>query len=165
MGRRHARRWSRPPMPSRETAQENDVELSNINWMLGAACLLAGIGLGVMGYHLMNAGARNVQMLRQRLAERDRQLAELRDGVGDHVERLGSLAAALNKEVSEASSRLGAEAPQRADLAAATPTTPEVESDDDVAAPRDYADGNRGTLSEDFGLKQNDADAPQPPRY
>ncbi|MFG6137568.1 YhcB family protein [Halomonas sp. B23F22_10] len=145
------------------------MELSNINWMLGAACLLAGIGLGVLGYHLMNAGARNAQMLRQRLAERDRQLAELRDGVGEHFERLGSLAAALNKEVGEATSRLAVEAPHRPDLAAATATMPEPEeaatTSDDVAAPRDYADGNRGTLSEDFGLKQADGDAPQPPRY
>jgi hypothetical protein len=32
--------------------------------------------------------------------------------------------------------------------------------------PRDYADGTGGTLSEDFGLKDDeDAKAPQPPRY
>ncbi len=142
------------------------MELSNINWMLGAACLLAGVGLGVLGYHLMNAGARNAQALRQRLAERDRQLTELRDGVGEHFERLGRLADSLNGEVSEAKSRLAAEAPHRPDLAAATATTPEeATSEGDVAVPRDYADGNRGTLSEDFGLKPSDDDAPQPPRY
>ncbi|WP_168709215.1 YhcB family protein [Halomonas borealis] len=136
------------------------MELSNINWMLGAACLLAGIGLGVLGYHLMNAGARNAQALRQRLAERDRQLAELRAGVDEHFERLGQVTRTLNAEVDEATTRLNAEAPRRPDLGAADDA-----DDSHVAMPRDYADGNRGTLSEDFGLKSNDADTPQPPRY
>ncbi|MFG6178047.1 YhcB family protein [Halomonas sp. THAF12] len=139
------------------------MELSNINWMLGAACLLAGIGLGVLGYHLLNAGARNAQKLRQRLAERDRQLTELRDGVGEHFERLGNLAEGLQQEVSEARTRLDVGAPRRPELDPSPAVAPS-DSDNDVAAPRDYADGNRGTLSEDFGLKSGDA-APQPPRY
>ncbi len=33
------------------------------------------------------------------------------------------------------------------------------------STPRDYADGKGGTLSEDFGLKGNEAATPQPPRY
>ncbi|MCK2182614.1 YhcB family protein [Halomonas getboli] len=146
------------------------MEISNINWMLGAACLLAGIGFGVLGYHLINAGARNAQALRQRLAERDRQLTELRDGVSEHFERLGGLADALNREVGEATTRLNVEAPRRPELGpapapAAEAVSAEADASADLAAPRDYADGNRGTLSEDFGLKQNDGDAPQPPRY
>ncbi|MDR5868381.1 Z-ring associated ZapG family protein [Halomonas koreensis] len=146
------------------------MEQSNINWMLAIACLLAGVGVGALGYHLLNAGARNAQRLRQRLAERDRQLTELRDGAGERLARLAELAEALGRdsqtlreEVAETTARLGGERPRGLDLTAADA---EPKRDEDgVAAPRDYADGNRGTLSEDFGLKSSDADAPQPPRY
>ncbi|UYG08857.1 YhcB family protein [Halomonas sp. M4R1S46] len=147
------------------------MEESNINWVLAIACLLAGVGIGALGYRLLDAGAGNVQRLRQRLAERDRQLAELRDGLGEHLERVGALTEALNRdgqalhrEMAEASATLGATPPRKPDL---TPSAPPDTGDgeDSPAAPRDYADGNRGTLSEDFGLKPGEASTPQPPRY
>lgn len=143
---------------------------TNINWVLAIACLLAGIGIGALGYHLLNASAGNTQRLRQRLAERERELAELKDGMSDSLERIARLAESLQREsrgleqeAEEARERLGARSLRRQALDAVSPdsATPTTEP----AAPRDYADGNRGTLSEDFGLKQNDADAPQPPRY
>ncbi|ATJ82175.1 YhcB family protein [Halomonas beimenensis] len=144
------------------------MEESNINWVLAAACLLAGVGIGALGYHLLNAGARNAQKLRQRLAERDRQLTELRDGIGDRIERLDGLAdslardgQALQRELADASADLGKGRSRRPEL---TPTSEAGKEEDEVAAPRDYADGNRGTLSEDFGLKSGET-APQPPRY
>lgn len=48
--------------------RETDVEQGNINWVLAIACLLAGVGIGALGYHLLNGGARTAQKLRQRLA-------------------------------------------------------------------------------------------------
>lgn len=43
---------------------------------------------------------------------------------------------------------------------------PAATTEAEPAVPRDYADGNRGTLSEDFGLKNGEEVAtPQPPRH
>jgi len=148
------------------------VDETNISWVLAAACLLAGIGIGALGYHLLNASAGNTQRLRQRLAERERALAELKDGLGDSLERIGQLAESLRREsqsleqeAATASTTLGAPSLRRQAMDAATPAPAEEEATE-PAVPRDYADGNRGTLSEDFGLKQaNESEAPQPPRY
>ncbi|MFG6159787.1 YhcB family protein [Halomonas sp. 1390] len=144
---------------------------TNISWVLAAACLLAGIGIGALGYHLLNASDGNTQRLRQRLAERERALAELKDGLGDSLERIGQLAESLRREsqsleqeAETASTTLGAPSLRRQAMDAATPAP--AEEADAPAVPRDYADGNRGTLSEDFGLKQSEEGAtPQPPRY
>ena len=57
--------------------RENYVEPSNFNMILAAACLVAGIGLGALGYHLLNGGARNAQRLRLKLTERERQALRL----------------------------------------------------------------------------------------
>lgn len=142
---------------------------TNISWLLAAACLLAGIGIGALGYHLLNASAGNTRRLRQHLADRERALADLKDGLGDSLERIGQLAESLRREsqsleqeAETASTTLGAPSLRRQAMDAATPAEGEAEP----SMPRDYADGNRGTLSEDFGLKQNEEGAtPQPPRY
>ncbi|WP_280552406.1 DUF1043 family protein [Halomonas sp. 25-S5] len=144
---------------------------TNINWVLAIACLLAGIGIGALGYHLLNASAGNTQRLRQRLAERERELAEFKDGMGDSIERIARLAESLHREsqgleqeAEEARDRLGARSLRRQAMDAVSPDTATTTTE--PAVPRDYADGNRGTLSEDFGLKSGDeAAAPQPPRY
>lgn len=147
--------------------RETDVEQGNINWVLAIACLLAGVGIGALGYHLLNGGARTAQKLRQRLAERDRELSELRTGLGEHFERAEGLLDALlangqslQQEMHDSAVRFGSSKPRKPDFQQADETS------DDVNAPRDYADGNRGTLSEDFGLKAKGDEAPaQPPRY
>ncbi|MEQ6918344.1 ZapG family protein [Halomonas aquatica] len=142
---------------------------TNINWVLAVACLLAGIGIGALGYHLLNASAGNTQRLRQRLAERERAFAELRDGMGDRLERIARLAdnlqresRSLEQEAEEASTTLGAPSLRRQAMTDVSPVA--VEVDADPAMPRDYAD-DRGTLSEDFGLKGETGAPPQPPRY
>lgn len=147
--------------------RETDVEQGNINWVLAIACLLAGVGIGALGYHLLNGGARTAQKLRQRLAERDRELSELRTGLGEHFERAEGLLDALlangqslQQEMHDSAVRFGSSQPRKPDFQQADETS------DDVNAPRDYADGNRGTLSEDFGLKSKGDESPtQPPRY
>ncbi|SHL01006.1 YhcB family protein [Halomonas caseinilytica] len=142
------------------------MEQGNINWILAIACLLAGVGIGALGYHLLNGGARNAQKLRQRLAERDRELSELRTGLGEHFDRANGLLDALlangqnlQQEMQDSAAQLGSSQPRKPDFQQADETS------DDVNAPRDYADGNRGTLSEDFGLKSDNDTPAQPPRY
>jgi uncharacterized protein len=149
------------------------VDASNINWILAIACLLAGIGLGALGYHLLNSSAASLQKLRQRLAERDRELVALREGMDDHLGEVSRLTAALLRDGEALANRLeqdartlGGKATPRAGLVSATAQVPAPEQDETPATPRDYADGSGGTLSEDFGLKSDaDAKAPQPPRY
>ncbi len=147
------------------------MDASKINWILAIACLLAGIGLGALGYHLLNSSAASLQKLRQRLAERDRELAALREGMDDHLNEVSRLVAALQRNgealaqrLAQDASRLGGKESALAGLETTSPpTTPDGE---EPAMPRDYADGTGGTLSEDFGLKDDeDAKAPQPPRY
>ena len=157
--------------------REIDVEASSINWILAIACLLAGIGIGALGYHLLNAGAAGVQRLRQRLAERDRELAALRDGMQDHfaeatrlTETLRHDAEALARRLGEDAQALGGQGTPHHGLAVAAPAAPseevEVAGESAPPAPRDYADGSGGTLSEDFGLRDTDgAREPQAPRY
>nr|WP_284047825.1 DUF1043 family protein [Halomonas gemina] len=141
---------------------------------MAIACLLAGIGIGALGYHLLNASAGNTQRLRQRLAERERELAELKDGMGDSLERIARLAESLHREsrgleqeAEEARDRLGARSLRRQALDAVSPTPAPATATatTEPAMPRDYADGNRGTLAEDFGLKNDVASTPQPPRH
>lgn len=143
---------------------------TNLSWLLAIACLLAGIAIGALGYRVLNASAGHTQRLRQRLAERDRELAELKDGMGDNLARIVQLAErlqrdsqALEQEADAASERLGGRSLRRQAMEAVAPDPATSES---PPVPRDYADGNRGTLSEDFGLKdEDDAQLPQPPRY
>lgn len=142
------------------------MEESNINLVLIIACLVAGSGIGALGYHLLGSSARQSQLLRQRLAEKERQLSEVRSGLGEHVVRLTHMAQTLNRdsqallqEVNQAGTSLGMKQ-QPADLA----TDPEINGGKaELNTPRDYADGNSGTLSEDFGLRQKPTDGSQQP--
>ncbi|MGM0535937.1 MAG: YhcB family protein [Pseudomonadota bacterium] len=143
---------------------------TNINGVLAIACLLAGIGIGVLGYHLLNASAGTVQRLRQQLAERERAVSELKDGMGDSLDRIARLAESLQhetreleREAVEASSRLGDRSLRRQAIEAVSPNP--ATTGQEPPLPRDYADGNRGTLAEDFGLKDNGAAKAQPPRF
>lgn len=146
---------------------------SNINWILAIACLLAGIGLGALGYHLLNAGAHGMQRLRQRLAERDRELSALRDGLDEHFDEVSRLAATLRHDsealaarLAEDASSLGGRTRGHRGLAVEEAAPPaEATSDEALATPRDYADGSGGTLSEDFGLKDDASREPEAPRY
>ncbi|MBE0488890.1 MAG: DUF1043 family protein [Halomonas sp.] len=149
------------------------MDASKINWFLAIACLLAGIGLGALGYYLLNSSASSLQKLRQRLAERDRELAALRDGMDDHLGDVSRLVAALQRDsealasrLSQDARRLGAKGTPPAALVGIASEAPTEGVSEAPAMPRDYADGTGGTLSEDFGLKDDeDSKAPQPPRY
>jgi uncharacterized membrane-anchored protein YhcB (DUF1043 family) len=148
-----------------------DVDESKINWMLAIASLLAGIGIGALGHHLLNAGARRTQKLRRLLAERERELASLKSGVDDHFSELAGLAESLQRDsdtlmqhLEKGAERLNSLPHQTPGLAAPTADIEEATASPQLKAPRDYADGSGGTLSEEFGLKE-DKELPQPPRY
>ncbi|MDR5901404.1 MULTISPECIES: YhcB family protein [Halomonas] len=138
---------------------------SNINWILAIACLLAGVGLGALGYHLLYAGTDGMQRLRQRLAERDRELSALHDGMGEHFDEIGRLTETLRQNGEALAARLAADAdtlgvrsrPARGLAMDEAATATEEGSDNTPPTPRDYADGSGGTLSEDFGLKEADS--------
>lgn len=146
---------------------------STINWILAVACLLAGIGLGALGYHLLNAGTDGMQRLRQRLAERDRELAALRDGLDEHFDEVTRLTDTLRHSGEALAARLAADAAtlgghtrSHRGLVVDDAAQPSNEaSDEAVPPPRDYADGSGGTLSEDFGLKDPESREPETPRY
>lgn len=145
---------------------------SNINWIITIAVLLAGIGIGAMSYHFLNARAGQVRTLRRKVAERDRELSVLKSGVDEHFTELTGLAESLRRDSDTLMQRLekGAETlnslPHRTNTLNVPPAEVERDTTNERLAttPRDYADGSGGTLSEDFGLKSRDV-ALQPPRY
>ncbi|RCV91107.1 DUF1043 family protein [Billgrantia montanilacus] len=152
---------------------ENHVEYGNINWLVAIVSLLAGLGLGGLGYHLFGASADRLQRQRQQVAERERELSELKEGLGEHFSQVGMMVTNIQREIrtlehriTEDASTLNCETPatRRLDAAEQKVLGPQT---DEVPTPRDYADGTGGTLSEDFGLKGNSdkPDSPQPPRY
>lgn len=149
------------------------MDSSNINWTLAIASLLVGIGIGALGYHLLNSGARQLQTLRQRLAERDRELSALKENLGDHFSEVTQLVENLQRESEALARRLEEDAAtltgntQRLGSPSPAPAAAlEAAEDVSLPPPRDYADGTGGTLSEDFGLKSDESAAlPQPPRY
>ncbi|MBY5969340.1 YhcB family protein [Halomonas denitrificans] len=143
------------------------MEPSNLNMILAAACLVAGIGLGALGYHLLNGGARSAQRMRLKLTERERQLTEWKHGVDEHLQRMEQLtqkvcqdAQALNRQLHDSAQQLGSTA-----ISQENTVQPTAAAEEDLSIPRDYADGNRGTLSEDFGLRSANEDEPRPPRF
>lgn len=154
---------------------------SNLNWFLAIAGLLIGIGIGALGYHLLQVGTGQRQKLRRRLAERDRELTALKTSLGEHfseasrlVENLQRESEALAKHLAlDAETLAGVEPPPRVlELSFASEGRPAGESEKaseaEPATPRDYADGSGGTLSEDYGLKrksEESAEAAQPPRH
>jgi uncharacterized protein len=161
------------PGRAQESLRENHVEDGNINWILAIASLLAGTGIGAAGHHLLGTAAGRVQQLRSRLAERERELTQLREHLTDHFAQVGTLVSHLQRETRALEHRLTEDA-ATLNCQPSSPRGLAIDEaaalegrDDDIPAPRDYADGSGGTLSEDYGLKPapQEAEGPQPPRY
>lgn len=144
---------------------------SNIDWILAIASGLAGIGIGALGYHLLNANVARNQKVRQRLAETELELSQFRDSLNDHFARAADLVGSIQRQSQELEQQLAQGAGRLCDdpqlkRRLAAPAEEGVEEADVPAMPRDYADGGHGTLSEDFGLQRKDEEpAGQPPRY
>lgn len=140
--------------------------------------IIIGFIIGLGCYRLFSKGERNNASLRQTLLEREHQIAELKKGMGSHLtgvfQRLDSIrseADQLEQQIREDAEEwhLGSSTPpefkERQPTATLKADSPLADSP--LTTPRDYADGKNGTLSENFGLKDNatNASAPQPPRY
>ncbi len=152
----------------------NDVYESNIDWILAIASFLAGIGIGALGYHLLNANVARNQKVRQRLAETELELNQVRDALNDHFAKAADLVTSIQRQSQELEQQLSQGAERLCDdLQIKRKLASGAEDDgndqtDTPAMPRDYADGNRGTLSEDFGLRQgsdNERQQTHPLRY
>lgn len=146
---------------------------SNIDWILAIACFLAGIGIGALCYHLLNANVARNQKTRQKLAERELELTQFRDALNDHFSKASDLTDQIQRAGNELRQHLATGATALCDDSQLkrrlleTDTTPDDSETEKVDLPRDYAD-NRGTLSEDFGLKpqpsEGETPATNPPR-
>ncbi|MGM0520617.1 MAG: ZapG family protein [Pseudomonadota bacterium] len=146
-----------------------------------------GIIVGAVGYRFASKSQHNVVAMQQKLLESERQLAELKSRMGSHLldfqQRLDTIrdeASELEKQLNQEAQHwnLGNDTLPHLDLSglsntqaneegATAPSTTNSSATTGPAAtgaPRDYADGQSGTLSEDFGLKEADT-PPQPPRY
>lgn len=145
---------------------------SNIDWILAIASFLAGIGIGALGYHLLNANVARNQKVRQRLAETELELNQVKDALNDHFAKAADLVTGIQRQSLELEQQLAQGAEKLCDDLQIKRKLAGSSDDDDTnptetpQMPRDYADGNRGTLSEDFGLRQGDKQQQtQPLRY
>lgn len=153
------------------------MEVSN-ELMFAFIGAVLGIIVGAIGYRFASKSQHNVVAMQQKLLESERQVAELKSRMGSHLldfqQRLDTIrdeANELEKQLNQEAQHwhLGDEALRHLDLSGLSNTQANEEesataSSATTGAPRDYADGQSGTLSEDFGLKEADT-PPQPPRY
>lgn len=155
------------------TEEGSDVYESNIDWILAIASFLAGIGIGSVGYHLLNANVARNQKVRQRLAETELELNQVRDGLSDHFARTADLINGIQQHHHELRQQLALGAERFCDdtqvkrRLSGEPVNKDAEPGETPEMPRDYADGGRGTLAEDFGLRQENEEErrAQPLRY
>lgn len=145
---------------------------SNIDWILAIVSGLAGIGIGAIGYHLLNANVARNQKVRQRLAETELELSQVKGALNDHFAKAADLVSSIQRQSQELEQQLAQGADQLCDdLQIKRRFMPSAESETELSPetpsmPRDYADGDRGTLAEDFGLRRREEEpATQPPRY
>ncbi|MDN6321821.1 MAG: YhcB family protein [Halomonas sp.] len=138
---------------------------------------IVGLIVGAVAYRLFSKSQREAASMRQKLLEREHQIAEMKNSVGSHLtgiyQRLSNIRDEANqlelqlKEDSEEWDIRDAAIQPSVDFSSLKSTQEQQTKEDTStpATPRDYADGKGGTLSEDFGLKSNEAATPQPPRY
>lgn len=146
---------------------------SNIDWILAIASFLAGIGIGSLGYHMLNANVARNQKVRQRLAETELELNQVRDGLSDHFAKTADLVSGIQQHNHELKQQLALGAERFCDDAqvkrrlSGEPEDKDIEQSETPEMPRDYADGGRGTLAEDFGLRRDNEEESraQPLRY
>ncbi|MDQ7727457.1 ZapG family protein [Halomonas sp. SpR8] len=139
--------------------------------------LIVGFIAGMGCYRLFSKSQREAASMRQKLLEKEHQIAEMKNSVGSHLtgiyERLSNirdeanqLELQLKEDAAEWDIRDTAIQPSLDFSSLKSPQEQQTkEGNSTPTTPRDYADGKGGTLSEDFGLKGNEAATPQPPRY
>lgn len=153
--------------------KERIVNESNIDWILAIACFLAGIGIGALCYHLLNANVARNQKVRQRLAETELELNQVKDALNDHFAKAADLASSIQRQSQELEHHLAQGADRLVDDLQLKRRLhgnngEDAEEIDVPQVPRDYADGNQGTLAEDYGIrkrKDEQESVTPPPRY
>lgn len=157
-------------------ARENTVDASS-PLTFAIIGFIVGLIVGAVAYRLLSKSQREAASMRQKLLEREHQIAEMKSSVGSHLtgiyQRLSNIRDEANqlelqlKEDAEEWNIRDAAIQPSLDLSGVDSTQGQPTKADATtpATPRDYADGQGGTLSEDFGLRSNEVATPQPPRY
>lgn len=138
---------------------------------------IVGLIVGLGAYRLFSKSQRDAASMRQKLLEREHQIAEMKSSIGSHLTGIYQRLSSIRDEANQLELQLKEDAAEwdirdaaiqpSLDLSDIAPRSEQQVQADTAApaTPRDYADGKGGTLSEDFGLKSNKAATPQPPRY
>ncbi|EHJ91331.1 ZapG family protein [Vreelandella boliviensis] len=138
---------------------------------------IVGLIVGVVAFRLFSKSQREAASMHQKLLEREHQIAEMKSSVGSHLTAIYRRLSNIRDEANQLELQLKEDAEEWNIRDAAIQTSLDLSGIDSTqeqqitadatppATPRDYADGKGGTLSEDFGLKGNEAATPQPPRY
>lgn len=149
------------------------MNFADTQWILIITAFILGAGLGALAYHLMNASVANSIRIRHQLTEKELEVNQLREGLNDHFARTADGLAALSKQLNDMEQQVRKDASHlcddegvikrlNQDSKKVTDKSVEVSAQQEtktaskpaVEPPRDYADGSdRGTLSEDYGLK------------
>ncbi|MCA8865024.1 MULTISPECIES: YhcB family protein [unclassified Halomonas] len=138
---------------------------------------IVGLIVGAVAFRLLSKGQREAASMRQKLLEREHQIAEMKNSVGSHLTGIYQRLSNIRDEANQLELQLKEDAAEwdirdasiqpSLDLSGIDSTREQQTATDTStpSMPRDYADGKGGTLSEDFGLKGKEATTPQPPRY
>lgn len=149
---------------------------TNIDWVLMVLTFTLGAGAGALLYHLVKANSGQSSDLKQRMNQKEIELARLTENVSEHFARTDELVNTLEKNYQSLLNHLQKGADTFCDDAtlykqisankksrSKTAFTEEAEEENYVSQPpMDYAPQSSGTLSEKFGLDQKKA--PQPPK-
>lgn len=145
---------------------------ANIDWTLIILTFIVGCGVGALAYHLLNANTGESSDLKQRMNQKEMELARLNENVSEHFARTDELLANMEKNYQSLVGHLQSGAESFCDDASlhkrisrkSRRSTEQEAYDDkgDYKAPMDYAPKTSGTLSEDFGIEREKM--PEPPK-
>lgn len=145
---------------------------SNIDWILALACLLAGIGIGALGYHLLNANVARNQKVRQKLAETELELNQIRDSLNTHFAQAAELLSGIQRQSQELQQQITLGADKLSDdiqlkrrlHQQVGSELPDEDEDASLRVPRDYAEGSDS--ADDYAVSpKHEHESAQPPRY
>lgn len=157
-------------------ARENTVDASS-PLTFAIIGFIVGLIVGAVAYRLLSKSQREAASMRQKLLEREHQIAEMKSSVGSHLTGIYQRLSNIRDEANQLELQLKEDAAEWNIRDAAIQPSLDLSGIDSMqekqteadattpATPRDYADGKGGTLSEDFGLRSNEVATPQPPRY
>ena len=143
---------------------------ANIDWTLIILTFIVGCGVGALVYHLLHTNTGENSDIKQRMNQKEMELARLNENVSEHFARTDELLAGMEKNYQNLVSHLQSGADSFCDDSAlhkrinrkSSHSSAAYSEGDDYSAPRDYAPKTSGTLAEDFGMEREKM--PEPPR-